>query len=126
MGRIVSNWSVGKIILIILSFRVGTSTNKKNIKVRYESSHSLLLCDSTASSALNFCFYLFYCNLKEKDHIRRKINIKKIICEIGILINVICRKLGSVGPVQQKIKLPSLYDDLNNMKVFMTETWSLV
>ena len=29
------------------------------------------------------------------------------ICKISIVIILICRKLGSVGPVQQKIKLPS-------------------
>ena len=29
------------------------------------------------------------------------------ICEISIIIILICQKLGSVGPVQQKIKLPS-------------------
>ena len=57
-----------------------------------------------------FVFNVFYCNLKEKDHIRRNINSKKkemYICEISIIIILICRKLGWVGPVQQKIKLPS-------------------
>ena len=29
------------------------------------------------------------------------------IKEISIIIILVCRKLGSVGPVQQKIKLPS-------------------
>ena len=29
------------------------------------------------------------------------------ICEISIIIISICQKLRSVGPVQQKIKLPS-------------------
>ena len=29
------------------------------------------------------------------------------ICEISIIIILICRKLGSVGPAQQEIKLPS-------------------
>ena len=42
----------------------------------YEGDHISLLCDSTMPSALNICFYLFYCNQKEKDHIRRKINSK--------------------------------------------------
>ena len=36
-----------------------------------------LLRDSTISSALNFVFYLFYCNLKGKYHVRRKIDSKK-------------------------------------------------
>ena len=43
------------------------------------------------SKALNFCF--------------RK--TKMFICEISIIIILIYQKLGSVGPVQQKIKLPS-------------------
>ena len=56
-----------------------------------------------------FAFNVFYCNLKEKDYIRRNINNKKemFICEISIIIISICQKLRSVGPVQQKIKLPS-------------------
>ena len=56
-----------------------------------EADHISLLCDSTMSSALNFCFYVFFCNLKEKDHIRRNINSKKemFICEISIII-LIC------------------------------------
>ena len=29
------------------------------------------------------------------------------ICEISIIIILICQKLESVGPVQQKIELPS-------------------
>ena len=58
-----------------------------------------------------FVFYVFYCNLKEKDHIRRNVNSKKkelFTCEISIII-LICKKLGLFGPVQQKIKLPSPY-----------------
>ena len=56
-----------------------------------EADHISLLCDSTMSGALNFCFYVFFCNLKEKDHIRRNINSKKemFICEISIII-LIC------------------------------------
>ena len=41
--------------------------------------------------------------------IRRKINSKKKnMCEISIII-LFCKKLESVEPVQQKIKLPSPY-----------------
>ena len=29
-----------------------------------------------------------------------------LICEISIIIILICQKLGSVGPVKQKMKLP--------------------
>ena len=43
--------------------------------VTYETNH---IYDSTMSSALNFCFYVFFCNLKENNQIRRNINnIKK-------------------------------------------------
>ena len=54
-----SGWSVSKIIITILSFRVGTSENKKIwiIDVIYESDHISLLNDSTMLSAPNI-FYL--------------------------------------------------------------------
>ena len=78
------------------------------IQVTYETDHILLPGDSTMSNTLNFCFYVFYCNLKQKDQIRRIINgKKKRICEINIIIILICQKLRSVGPVQQKNKLLS-------------------
>ena len=47
------------------------------ITVTYESGRMSLLRDLTISSAQKFVFYLFHCNLKEKDHIRRKINSEK-------------------------------------------------
>ena len=46
-------------------------------QVTYETDHISLLRESTMSSALNFCSLCIYCNLKEKDHIRRIINNKK-------------------------------------------------
>ena len=46
-------------------------------QVAYEIDHIPLLQDSTISSALNFCFYVFYRTLKEKDHIKGSINSKK-------------------------------------------------
>ena len=54
-------------------------------------------------------FYQLHCNPKEKDHIWTKLKSKrKNICEISIIIIIlICQKLESVGPAQQKIKLPS-------------------
>ena len=54
--------------------------------VTYETNYISLLHESTVSSALN-CFYVFYCNLKEKD-IRRNKNDKKekYLCEISIII----------------------------------------
>ena len=32
-----------------------------------------------------------------------------LICEISIIIILICQKIGSDGPIQQKIKLPLPY-----------------
>ena len=57
-----------------------------SIKVTYEADYISLLRDSTMSSALNFCFYVSYCTLKQKDHIRRK---KKEIFISEISINII-------------------------------------
>ena len=36
------------------------------------------------------------------------------ICEISIIIILICQKLGSVGPVQQKIKCSSPNTEAHN------------
>ena len=44
-------------------------------KVTYKSNHISLLSDSTMSSVLTFYIYMFYWDLKEKDHIRRKVKI---------------------------------------------------
>ena len=35
-------------------------------QVTCETDHISLLRESTKSNALNLCFYVFYCNLKEK------------------------------------------------------------
>ena len=60
-------------------------------------------------SALNICFFIYFTAtskkkiiLEEKEIVKRKI----FLCEISIII-LICQKLESVRPVQQKIKLPS-------------------
>ena len=61
-------------------------------QVTNENDHVSILCHSTISSALNFCFYIFYCDLKEKYHIRRNINRKKkekFLCEINMIIILI-------------------------------------
>ena len=96
-------WSVSKII-IILSFGVDTPKNKKLliIKVTHASNHISLLRDSTILSALTF-----FCNIKQKDHIRRKINSKKkiFICEVCIITVLISRKLGLLEPIKENIKL---------------------
>ena len=69
--RIIWVQSVGKIIIIILCFWVGTSKNKNidhgaketcaimSTQVTYENDHISLLQDSTISSALNFSFMYF-------------------------------------------------------------------
>ena len=72
VGRTCSGRSFGKIIIIILSFKVGIS-KYKNInhrvketcaimptQVTYETDHISLLCDSTMSSASNFCFFMYF------------------------------------------------------------------
>ena len=95
-------------MIITLGLTVDKSKNK-NIDHRgketcaYESDHISLCYDSTMSSVLIFCFLSTLLQPRRK---RRKINSKKKnICEISIII-LICQKIGSVGPVQQKIKLP--------------------
>ena len=66
--------------IIILSLRVGTSRNENSDNqckrsCAYETDHMSLLCDSTMSSALNFCSYLFYWNLLEDKINSKKTNI---------------------------------------------------
>ena len=63
-------------IIIMLSFRAGTSKNKKHRSARYvwKRPHLFTPPDLTLSNVLNSRFNLFYCNRKEKDHIRRKIS----------------------------------------------------
>ena len=72
VGRIICGRPVGK--TIILGFRSANLKKILIIEVTYESDRISLLRDSTISSALNFYFYIFYCNLKRKDHICRKLN----------------------------------------------------
>ena len=72
VGRIISGRLVGKTIIIILSFKVGTSKNKNidhevqdtcaiiSTQVTYETDHISLLCDSTKSGALNFYFLCIF------------------------------------------------------------------
>ena len=97
MGR-----SVAKII-IILNFGYGIYKNK-NIdhqgkeNCASEKDHVSSLRDSTTPKELKFCF-----------RIR-----KMFICEISIIIILICQKLGSVGPVQQKIKCSSPNTEAHN------------
>ena len=65
---------VGKII--ILSFRTGISKNKKYWSRLCMKAIVIHLHNSTLSNVLKFHFYLFHCNLKEKDHVRRNVNSK--------------------------------------------------
>ena len=74
--------------------------------VTYETNH---IYDSTMSSALNFCFYVFFCNLKENNQIRRNINNKKkkyMRNHYYYYFDLL--KLGLFGPVLQNINLPYL------------------
>ena len=93
-------------MITILRFRDCTFRNK-NVDHRgkqtsvYESDQTPLLCNSKMSSALNFCFYLLHSNPKEKD------SKKKFIMRNHYYYYFDCQKLGSVGPVQQKINLSS-------------------
>ena len=66
------------------------------------------------SAIIALLLFLFdYFKLKAKYHIRTKINSKKsFIWDISIITILTCRKLGLVGPIQQKIKLP-LTDHIN-------------
>ena len=65
-----SNRSVSKVKIIILSFRVGISKTK-NIDHRVKktcaimSTHVTCETDHISLCALNFCFYVFHYNLKE-------------------------------------------------------------
>ena len=85
-------------------------------QITYESNHISLLLDLTIPCALNFSyFHMFYCNLKEKDPIRRKKNITKMfICEISIIIILICKKLGSIGSGGRGLKKNKLTNNFSN------------
>ena len=74
-----------------------------SIKITYKTDHISLLHDSTMQNALNFGFYVFYCYLKDKDHIRRIMISKKKKIKYFFEKSA----LGLVRPIQQKIKLPS-------------------
>ena len=59
-----------------------------------------------------FLFFIYFIATRKKKIILEENEIVKrklFICEISIIIILICQKLESVGRVQQKIKLPSLY-----------------
>ena len=86
---------------------MGTPTCEKRskIKVNYERNPISLLHDSRMSSALNCCFLSILLQPKKEDHIRRKINSKKNISEISIIV-LICRTLASVGSTQFKLPSP--------------------
>ena len=101
-------WNGLKIKILIMEF--------KKLELLYQ--HKLHMKPTTSLySVIQRCpkqqiyvFYVFYCNLKEKDHIWWKIiskNKEMFICKISNTIILIGRKLVLVGPVQQKIKLLS-------------------
>ena len=71
-------------MIIILSFRIGTSKNFDHrgietcaivsTQVTYETDHNSF---NDVKCFKVLFFQVFYCNLKEKYHIRRKMNMKK-------------------------------------------------
>ena len=72
VGRIISGQSLGKIIIITLSFKAGASKNKNidhgvkvtcaimSTQVTYETDHMSVLCHCTKSSALNFWGFWYF------------------------------------------------------------------
>ena len=71
--------SVGKIIvMIILSFRVGTSKNK-SIDHRVKEISAIMSTQVTYETWHIFVFCVFYCNPEAKNHIRKNINNKKCL-----------------------------------------------
>ena len=67
---------------------------------------------------------MFYYNAKEKSYKKKKRKRKIFIYEISIII-LICQKLVSVGPVKQKIQLPSPYSKFEFFDVIdLTSTGS--
>ena len=94
--RIILGQLIGKIIIIVLSFRVRTSKNKTMDHQGYIWKWPYSLTYWCNSVKCNIFFSFIFCKLKEKDYIRRKINSKKMfICEISIII-LICQKFLSV------------------------------
>ena len=78
-----------------------------SIQVTYETNHISLLHDSTMLNALIFVFYVF-------------------TCEVSIIIILIYQKLGSVGPIQQKIKLPLPYSAIENILSLVSQVVSVL
>ena len=69
------------------------------------------LCSVIQQCQVHQIFFMYFTVILKKKIILDRININSkkkemFICEISIIIILICQKLGSVGPVQQKIKLP--------------------
>ena len=80
-------------------------------QVTYETDRISLLRDPTISNALNFyvlCILLQHKRkkiiLEEHKQIKKK---EMFMCEISIIIILICRKLRLIGPLQQNISTNS-------------------
>ena len=63
VGRIIMGWLVGKIIMIILSFRVGTSENK-NSDTRVKGT-----CAIMATQVTFLLHYIFFCVFRTYSNI---------------------------------------------------------
>ena len=79
--------SVDKTIIIILSFIVHTSKNIKyrlsRLRMKATSFYSVI---QRCQKHWIFVFYLLYCNLKEKDHLKRKLVVKKYLYMKSVLL----------------------------------------
>ena len=71
------------------------------------------------SNAPKFFVFIWFIVTKKKKISKEKeiVKTKIFMCEINIIIILIYQKLGLVGPVQQKIRLPLPYVSLINVKV---------
>ena len=98
--RIISGQSIGKILIIILSFRTGTKIKIKILII--EVKKLLQLCQQKLNMKLTTSLYsviqqvhqifVFSINFKGKDQTGSKINSKKMFtCAISFIFILICR-----------------------------------
>ena len=99
---------VGKITIVILSFRVSTFKNKKISTIEFMDERHLFALWISDLKYTKFLFITQFIVIKKKNIIlEEKWIVKKyiFIYEISIIIILICQRLGSFGPTQQQNKL---------------------
>ena len=99
---------VGKITIVILSFRVSTFKNKKISTIKFMDERHLFALWISDLKYTKFLFITQFIVIKKKNIIlEEKWIVKKyiFIYEISIIIILICQRLGSFGPTQQQNKL---------------------